>query len=224
MIRLGETLSNFRSFAQDLPADMRGLCLSNSLEIRAIHNEFGNLEHILAVGGDDSDEEKDEKDSKDPFHFVAFITKKDKIYELDGLKQNPLIHNLEASRVWTQKVLDIIKERVSTSSDIRFNLMAVVEDRREFLVNKIDELEKKLSNEDLEGDAVRPKWAREKFELEQDLECENLKWTIYRKDWEERSKQLKEISARPVGDPSVVLSSKVQDLLKSMSQKGLIPK
>ena len=54
---------------------MRGLCLSNSLEIRQIHNEFGNLKWNFSFR-DDEDEKDDGKKSKDPFHFVAFIYKK----------------------------------------------------------------------------------------------------------------------------------------------------
>lgn len=226
-IALGENLENFRSFAQDLPPDMRGLCLSNSLEIREIHNEFGNLEQILALGDDDSDDEKEKKNSKDPFHFVAFISKGDKIYELDGLKQTPLVHNFEAdqeSHHWSEKILKMIKSRISEYSDIRFNLMAIVEDRRKELDRRIEELEGKLSDKNLESAEERPKWAREKFESEQELETENQKWSRYRKDWEDRVKQLRQITPKAAVAPPTVLSLKVQDLLKSMSQKGLIPK
>lgn len=217
-------MENFFLFARDLPPDMRGLCLSNSLEIRQIHNEFGNLEQMLALGEDESDEEKEKKISKDPFHFIAFIAKNDKIYELDGLMQNPLVHSFDGSTSWTERVLEILKSRVSSSSDICFNLMAVVEDRRQGLIDRIEVLEKKLSDENLESESERPKWAREKFESARDLESENHKWTLYRKDWEEKQKRLGEIATKSPKAPSLVISSKVQDLLNSMSQKGLIPK
>lgn len=195
---------------------MRGLCLSNSLEIRQIHNEFGNLEDLLAFGDDDEDEEKDSR-SKDPFHFVAFIQKHEKIYELDGLKTWPLVHSITNGQ-WTESVIEIIKKRLDGASDIRFNLMAIVDDRRETLKAEIFDLTEKIEKVSGES-AQKTLWLTERFKCQQDLDEEDAKWTRYRKDWQERQGRTREIRARP----STEISSKVQDLLKSMAQKGLIP-
>lgn len=122
---------------------MKGLCLSNSLEIRQIHNEFGNLEELLAY--DDEEEDKDSR-TKDPFHFVAFIQKHENIYELDGLKDLFLIHNICSERgcIWTESVIEIIKKRLEGAAEIRLNLMAVVSDRRETLKKQIFDLTAKI--------------------------------------------------------------------------------
>lgn len=218
-LELGSVLDNFQSFAQDLPADMKGLCLSNSLEIRQIHNEFGNLEDLLAYGDDEDDENDNKKRSKDPFHFVAFIHKKDTVYELDGLKDSPSVHATTCEGQWTDSVIGIIKKRLEGASEIRFNLMAVVADRREALKQNISDLSAKVS--EIEGEnEQKTKLLTERFKFQQDLDDEEAKWVRYRKDWKDRQGRTREIRSKP----TIELSSQVQDLLKSMAQKGLIPK
>ena len=207
-VQLGPELSNFVSFAKELPADMRGLCLSNSLEIRQAHNEFGNLEEYLAFG-DEEDDENDKKKS-DPFHFVAFIEKNETVYELDGLKDGPIRHARPAEQPWTATVLDIIKDRIKDKQDIRFNLMAVVQDQRELLRKEIEELNKEIEATD--SGALKGK----RFTLQQDLDAEEAKWNHYRQAWSARKKEVTKIHAQPK-----VLSAKVQDLLKSFEAKGL---
>lgn len=205
----------------DLPADMRGLCLSNSLEIRQIHNEFGNLEELLAFGEDDEDDKNDkDKKSKDPFHFVAFIRKNDKIYELDGLKDCPIVHcKLEDGEDWRGNVLEIIKKRVGDGSEIRFNLMALVADQREALRAQIAEINAKI---DLVSEAERPALVPSRFKAQQSLEDEEAKWLRFRKSWTDRQNSTRAIHQKQA--PPIKLSSQVQDLLKSMQAKGLIPK
>lgn len=83
---------------------MRGLCLSNSLEIRQVHNEFGNLEEHLLYGDEEDRKKKGSKDD-DPFHFVAFVKKDDNIYELDGLLDAPIRHEAAClDENWDEKV------------------------------------------------------------------------------------------------------------------------
>jgi hypothetical protein len=96
--------------------------------------------------------------------------------------------------------------------------MAIVEDRRERLSQEIEVLNCKLEDLTVENNLNRPKWAALKFEASRDLEEENLKWSKYRKEMSGRAKPDREIR------PEVKLSSKVQDLLKSMALKGLVPK
>lgn len=201
---------------------MRGLCLSNSLEIRQIHNEFGNLEGLLAYGKDGENEDEDSKESKDPFHFVAFVHKNDKIFELDGLKKSPIVVCDEAGEDWKGKVLEIIKKRVGDATEIRFNLMALVADRRQELQSEISELTAKIEVVD-EANSERPAWLTQRFKAQQELEDEETKWSRYRKDWTDRQKAQREMQSKPKISQSP-LSSQVQDLLKSMTAKGLIPK
>lgn len=127
-VDVGPVLTNFRDFTQDLPADMRGLCLSNSLEIRQAHNEFGDLEAQLAHGAEDAE------GTQDPFHYVAFVRKNGVLYELDGMRDGPVAHGAVGDE-WASRVLEIVRERVAhhAQTDIRFSLMAVVADQREWL-------------------------------------------------------------------------------------------
>lgn len=228
-VKLGNVLDNFKSFAQELPADMKGLCLSNSLEIRQIHNEFGNLEGLLAYGEDGENE--DSKESKDPFHFVAFVHKNDKIFELDGLKESPIVVCDEAGEDWKGKVLEIIKKKVGDATEIRFNLMALVADRRQELQSEMAELTAKIeavvneanSSERPEAEMERSALLSKRFDAQQELEDEEAKWSRYRKDWVDRQKAQREMQSKPKISQAP-LSSQVQDLLKSMTAKGLIPK
>ena len=211
-VQLGQVLDNFKGFAKDLPSDLRGLCLSNSLEIRQIHNEFGNLEDILAYGEEEKEKDfRDEKDSKDPFHFVAFIKKKGKIYELDGLKAGPILHGALDDDNWTEKVLEIIKKRVEhVSSEIRFNLMALVGDRRSALKTEIADLTTEIEQQP--PSATRTELLSLRFKAQQDLEDEEEKWREYRKTWQDGKGSIQKEQK---------LSPKVQDLLNSMTSKGL---
>lgn len=212
IIQLGDILSNFQSFTKDLPADMRGLCLSNSLEIRQAHNEFGNLEEYLAFGEEDGDKE-DKSKSQDPFHFVAFVCKNSSIYELDGLKDAPIKHE-KCSDSWPEQVLQIVENRIKEKEDVRFNLMAVVEDPRQYLLNKISDLNSQIeSNREGSGDLKG-----RRFQLQQQLDDEEAKWIRYRKDWDTRKKEMAKVYVQP---KTTAFSAQVQNLLKSLESKGL---
>lgn len=225
-VELGEVLENFKSFSHELPLDLRGLCLSNSLEIRQIHNEFGNLTGLLAFGDDDDEaEEKKKENLKDPFHFVAFIQKNGQIFELDGLKEFPILHDVAEieGQNWQKSVLEIIKKRVD-SGEIRFNLMAVCPDRRESLKSEIANLAAKLDESETEGTGERTPLLIRKFQAQQELDEEEAKWLGYRKDWADRQNECIRAVNQPKSAKDVKISSQVQDLLKSMTEKGLIPK
>jgi hypothetical protein len=229
-VELGSVLENFKIFAKDLPADMRGLCLSNSLEIRQIHNEFGNLEGQLAFGEEGDSENR--KESKDPFHFVAFVHKNGKIYELDGLKECPIVVCEDVTYTnededWKGRVLEIIKGRVGDDKEIRFNLMALVEDRREKLKTEIVDLTRKIEGVDEFNSSERPAWLSKRFQTQQELDEEEGKWSRYRHDWAKIQGEMQiQLQSKPKPKPKIpqVISSQVQDLLNSMTAKGLIPK
>ena len=42
-LSLGKTLSEFKDFAGELPPDMKGLAISNSETMRAVHNSFARF-------------------------------------------------------------------------------------------------------------------------------------------------------------------------------------
>jgi ubiquitin carboxyl-terminal hydrolase L5 len=39
-VKLGKTLEEFKEFTGELPADMKGLAISNSETMRSVHNSF----------------------------------------------------------------------------------------------------------------------------------------------------------------------------------------
>lgn len=75
------------------------------------------------------------------FHFVSFVPINGHLFELDGLKPYPMDHGpWGENEDWTDKFRRIMADRLGISSgeqDIRFNLMAVVPDRRIAITHKL---------------------------------------------------------------------------------------
>lgn len=75
------------------------------------------------------------------FHFVSFVPIGGRLYELDGLKPFPIDHGTCNDMDWTDKFRSVITDRLGITADeyneIRFNLMAVVPDRRLAIQHKL---------------------------------------------------------------------------------------
>lgn len=132
---VGDDLRTFKDFSNEMDSVTKGMCLSNSEIIRAAHNSFA-LQQTLVI--DDPSAEKE-----DPFHFVAYVPWKGRVYELDGLQEGPRDLGEEPSNSWLDRVIPDITSRIEEYSDgeIRFNLMAVVENQSKRLEKHIQELE-----------------------------------------------------------------------------------
>ncbi|CAB1354146.1 unnamed protein product [Coregonus sp. 'balchen'] len=83
------------------------------------------------------------------FHFVSYVPIKDRLFELDGLKAYPIDHGpWGEEEEWTDKARRVIMERIGLATagepyhDIRFNLMAVVPDRRVKYESKLEILKR----------------------------------------------------------------------------------
>lgn len=78
-------LKQYHDFAKALSSEDRGLVLSNSDEIRKIHNSFSRPEPFIF--------KQDKKSSKkqDVYHFVSYVPHKGNLYELDGLQKGPIL-------------------------------------------------------------------------------------------------------------------------------------
>lgn len=137
---IGDELSRFRDFSQGMDPVSKGMVVGNSDVIREAHNSFAPRQQFVVEGSTDAEKE-------DPFHFVAYIPHKGRVYELDGLQEGP--HDLgevSASGDWIDIVTPIISGRMeqynqADNSEIRFNLMMVVEDPRERFRAEIEALE-----------------------------------------------------------------------------------
>lgn len=75
------------------------------------------------------------------FHFVSFLPINGKLFELDGLKPYPQDHGMwEETEQWIDKFRRVMDNRLgtlNTGGEIRFNLMAVVPDRRIAIEHKL---------------------------------------------------------------------------------------
>ncbi|KAF6842532.1 permease [Colletotrichum musicola] len=124
-VDIGEKLSEFREFTMVLPPEFRGEALSNSELIRDVHNSFAKSSPFV-------DETQKTGEAEDAFHFIAYTSIDGKLYELDGLQPAPITHGACTSDDFPAKVTQILQERVLTyaSSEIRFNVLAMVRDPR----------------------------------------------------------------------------------------------
>ncbi|KAH8119632.1 cysteine proteinase [Phellopilus nigrolimitatus] len=72
------------------------------------------------------------KTSEDAYHFVVFLPVAGSVYELDGLKRNPVRHGTysESGEGWIAKAREVIEARIATypPGSLEFNLMAIHDD------------------------------------------------------------------------------------------------
>jgi len=125
-VELGNTLSVFKEFTSSFDAGMKGLALSNSEEIRSIHNSFARQSIF------EFDSKPQNKEDEDIFHFVAYVPINGRIYELDGLQEGPLDHGrIPEGADWLDHVRPVIEQRMAKyqTGEIHFNLMAVIQDK-----------------------------------------------------------------------------------------------
>ncbi|KAI4867736.1 ubiquitinyl hydrolase [Hypoxylon rubiginosum] len=126
-VDVGRPLEEFREFTMALPQEFRGEALSNSELIRDVHNSFAKsspfVDETQRTGGE----------AEDAFHFIAYTPIDGTLYELDGLQPAPISHGACATAEdFPAKVMEVLQRRIERYelSEIRFNLMAMVRDRR----------------------------------------------------------------------------------------------
>ncbi|XP_044157212.1 ubiquitin carboxyl-terminal hydrolase isozyme L5 isoform X1 [Bufo gargarizans] len=139
-VNLGETLSEFKEFTQTFDAAMKGLALSNSEVIRQVHNSFARQQMF------EFDAKSSAKDD-DAFHFVSYVPVNGRLYELDGLRDGPIDLGPCNQDEWINVVRPVIEKRMQKycEGEIRFNLMAIVSDRKKIYEKKMSELQEQLS-------------------------------------------------------------------------------
>jgi len=144
-VLLGDTLTEFKEFSSSFDAAMKGLALSNSEVIRQVHNGFARQQMF------EFDAKSSAKD-EDAFHFVSYVPVNGRLYELDGLREGPIDLGVCNQDDWINAVRPVIEKRIQKYSEgeIRFNLMAIVSDRKMIYERKITELQAQLT----EGEAM----------------------------------------------------------------------
>ena len=220
-IDIGQNLKEIKSNMNEMDQITKGIFLSNCEILKKEHNKFKILDSNL------NDEESD------IYHFITLIHFKNSIYEIDGLREGPILiaENIEFKN-WIQKVIPYLKEKIYlfSNNDIKFNLMALLPDKleqlnanKEFLLEQKNYIEEKLkgNNEILKEKKFEELNEMNKEQLEEKLEkiekeindCNNginiekMKNNKYKEEKERR-----EHNYNPL----------IFELLKIMSENGII--
>ncbi|XP_077013390.1 ubiquitin carboxyl-terminal hydrolase isozyme L5 isoform X3 [Tamandua tetradactyla] len=171
-VHLGETLSEFKEFSQSFDAAMKGLALSNSDVIRQVHNSFARQQMFEFDAKTSAKEE-------DAFHFVSYVPVNGRLYELDGLREGPIDLGVCNQDDWINAVRPVIEKRIQKYSEgeIRFNLMAIVSDRKMIYEQKIAELQRQLAEEPMDTDqgnnmlsAIQSEVAKNQMLIEEEVQ------------------------------------------------------
>ncbi|XP_036389222.1 ubiquitin carboxyl-terminal hydrolase BAP1 [Megalops cyprinoides] len=145
-VELGATLSRIKEFTKGFSPESKGYAIGNAPELAKAHNSHARPEprHLPEKQNGISAVR-----TMEAFHFVSYVPVKDRLFELDGLKAYPIDHGpWGEEEEWTDKARRVIMERIGLATagepyhDIRFNLMAVVPDRRMKYEAKLEILKK----------------------------------------------------------------------------------
>lgn len=140
-LQLSPELEDLRSFGIALDAYSRGLILGESENIRKVHNSFARPEPFVQTGS----RKATEKD--DVFHFVAYIHHNNRVYELDGLQEGPImIAENVSENAWVNEAINEIQSRIESYAmgEIKFNLLVLKASQESILESKRIEKESKI--------------------------------------------------------------------------------
>ncbi|KAI5114939.1 hypothetical protein M0805_006580, partial [Coniferiporia weirii] len=125
-LKTGPVLQDLLSFTAGMDAQTRGLAITSSEFLREAHNALSPPSAISLDGLSMP------KTSEDSYHFVVYLPVAGSVYELDGLKQNPVRHGVysDNGEGWIAKARETIEARIATypPGSLEFNLMAVHDD------------------------------------------------------------------------------------------------
>ncbi|CAG0882309.1 unnamed protein product [Darwinula stevensoni] len=156
-IHLGGTLTRLQALTGGMSPENKGWAIGNTPELAHAHNAHASPQarrpRIISAS---SHLPSSGRASAEAFHFVSYVPIKGRLYELDGLKPFPIDHGpWDQGEDWTEKFRSVITHRLTNAtSDIRFNLMAVVSDRRMSYNTKLRNLRK---NKEIAVNALREK-------------------------------------------------------------------
>ncbi|KAG8235073.1 hypothetical protein J437_LFUL015317 [Ladona fulva] len=133
-IHLGATLSRLKAHTSGMSPENKGWAIGNTPELARAHNSHAMPQAKRRM--DKSSSVSTGRYTGEAFHFVSYVPIGGKLFELDGLKPFPIDHGPWGDMEdWTEKFRTVITDRLGIASgeqyhDIRFNLMAVVPDKR----------------------------------------------------------------------------------------------
>lgn len=184
-VDVGPFLGEFRSFTREFDPQLKGEAIGDAETVRKAHNAFARPEPFAA----DEDLTSRQRDGRDEdeddqvYHYVAYVPFKGHLYELDGLKPGPfrLAAVSEQGDEWLAEVEKHVKARIERyNGDIRFNLMAVVQDRRVTAAAALETAEAEARVATAHGVDVAEAQARVRLAREQlaQFEEEHQLWAI----------------------------------------------
>lgn len=143
-IPLGETLTRLKTHTKGMGPELKGLAIGNTPELAASHNSHAIPQARRRRLDKGSGGMSTGRFTGEAFHFVSFVPINGHLFELDGLKPFPQDHGpWEENEEWTDKFRRVMADRLGISTgeqDIRFNLMALVPDRRIAFTHKLSML------------------------------------------------------------------------------------
>ncbi|XP_060079154.1 ubiquitin carboxyl-terminal hydrolase BAP1-like [Ylistrum balloti] len=143
-VKLGSTLSKLKEFSKYMSPEDKGFAIGNMPELASAHNRHARPEprHLP-----EKQQGISTTKTMEAFHFVSYVPIGGHLFELDGLKPHPIDHGpWRKDEYWTEKFRRVITERLGMATggepyhDIRFNLMAVVPDKRQLYEQKLTTL------------------------------------------------------------------------------------
>lgn len=189
-IHLGTTLSRLKMHTSGMCPENKGWAIGNTPELACAHNS-----HAMPQAKRRQDKNTGVTTGRftgEAFHFVSYMPINGRLFELDGLKPYPMDHGpWKENEEWTEQFRRVITDRLGISTgeqlqDIRFNLMAVVPDRRLAISHKLTMLKTnrqivlealqqlmKLSNQDPSSGVDKTACDLDKSSNEKDEKCEN---------------------------------------------------
>ena len=140
---LGEALNDFKAFTCEIDSESKGIAIGNSDMLRTVHNSFARPEPFL------HDDVKVASDGDDVYHFIAYVPVQGRVYELDGLKQGPILLGEVggAGADWWSVAQPAIEARMSrySQSETHFALLSIGEKRSTVLETEIVAITARLS-------------------------------------------------------------------------------
>lgn len=141
-VHLGETLERLKGITRGLDPEDKGWAIGNIPELARAHNSYAVPERGGVVPQTNaSTSSANVQYAGDTYHFVSYVPIDGRLYELDGLKPYPMDHGPWAEdEDWTVKFRKVIGDRLKAAAErdgSRFNLMAVVPDKRLAIKSKV---------------------------------------------------------------------------------------
>lgn len=155
-IHLGETLHRLKAHTQGMSPENKGWAIGNTPELACAHNSHAMPQAKRRLEKSSSVSTGRFTGRGEAFHFVSYVPIGSRLYELDGLKPFPIDHGPCSDQDWTDNFRSVIQDRLGITADeyneIRFNLMAVVPDRRLAIQHKLKMLR---TNKQIVLDAIQ---------------------------------------------------------------------